>query len=140
VFTSITIIGNLGTNPEIRKVGEQNVTNFSVAANMNYTNRNTGQKETQVWWFRVAVWGAQAEPCKQYLEKGRMVHIVGRLSPIKSGQPGEGTPRLWTGTDGIVRSSYEVRATTVNFLGGSNGNGGGHVNPEEASTEDEIPF
>ena len=72
-------------------------------------------------WFRVAVFGRQAEPCARYLAKGRKVLVVGRVSA-----------RAYTANDGEVRASLEIRASTVQFLSGRGededvpGGGGGY--------------
>jgi len=67
VYQKITIIGNLGRDPEMRYLPSgQAVTNISVATNRRYTDSN-GQKVDETTWFRVSVWGAQAESVNQYL-------------------------------------------------------------------------
>jgi single-strand DNA-binding protein len=106
MYSKITIVGYLGRDPELRYTAQgAPVTTLSVAA-------NTGQDETT--WFRVSAWNRQAETCNQYLSKGSLVLVDGRLTPDKS----TGGPRIWTGNDGQARASYEVSAYTVKFLGG----------------------
>jgi single-strand DNA-binding protein len=90
-------------------------------------------------WFRVSVWGKQAETCSQYLRKGRSVLIEGRLVP----DPKTGGPRIWQGQNG-PGASYEVSANTVRFLGRSEEEGGFQAGsysgaPAPAGDED-IPF
>jgi single-strand DNA-binding protein len=98
------------------------------------------QQETV--WFRVSVWGKQAEVCNQYLSKGRQVLVEGRLTAEKE----TGGPRIWTDQNGKPRASYEVSAFEVRFLGtradggGGNLSGGPAAGVEDALTEDEIPF
>lgn len=113
MYQQLTIVGNLGGNPELRytPTGDA-VVNFSVATNRRWTGTD-GQPASQTTWFRVTVWGKSAEACNQYLVKGRQVLVVGTLQPEKD----TGGPRVWTDTNGNARSSYEVRAGTVQFLG-----------------------
>ena len=119
-FHTIIITGNLGRDPEMRYTPSgQAVTSFSVAQNDSYTNSN-GEKVKRTLWFRVTAWGKQAETCNQYLKKGAMVLVEGRLTA----DPATGNPRIWSGQDGQARASFEVTASTVRFLS-SRGEGDG---------------
>lgn len=140
-YQKLVIVGNLGTDPESRFTPSgQQVTNFSVAVNNNWTDQSGAQHE-ETTWFRVSVWGAQAETCNKYLTKGRQVLVEGKLSIDKE----SGGPRIWQDQNGKPRASFEIKAYDVRFLGGSNGSGNGgstgssHADVEEL-TEDEIPF
>jgi len=151
MYQKIIIVGNLGNDPELRYTPQGDaVTSFSVATNRRWTGRD-GQPGEETTWFRVSVWGRQAEPCNQYLSKGRQVMVEGRLSPDRE----TGGPRLWTGRDGQTGASYEIRAITVQFLSGGGGGGSGgeesydsgqgssnYDNAPSSDTiaEDEIPF
>ena len=141
MYQKLTLVGNLGQDPELRYLSDgQPVANFSLACNRRWNDRHTGQQQEEVTWFRVSVWGRQAEAVNQYLSKGRQVLVEGRLRP----DPGTGGPRLWTRNDGTAGASFEVAADRVQFLGGSgNGNGSersanGQAQP--AYEADEIPF
>ncbi len=142
MFQKLMIVGNLGQDPEMRYMPDgQAVTNFSLACNRRWNDRATGEQQEEVTWYRVSVWGRQAEAANQYLSKGRQVLIEGRLRP----DPATGGPRLWTRNDGSIGASFEVVADRVQFLGG-NGNGAnganGHTNgvAEPAYGDDSIPF
>ena len=113
----ITLVGNLGQDPELRCTPSgQSVTNLNVATNRRFTDSN-GEQRNEVTWFRVSVWGKQAEACVNYLSKGRQVLVEGRLISDPSGNP-----RIWTRQDGTAAASHEVNAQVVRFLGSRNGN------------------
>ena len=138
MFHQITIVGYLGRDPEMRFTPSgQAVTSFSVATSRSYTN-NAGQKIDETTWFRVSVWGAQAESCNQYLSKGRPVLVIGQLRP----DPDTGGPRVYTRNDGSTGASFEVTARTVRFLpSGGTGSYQQDMGDEAGgSEEDEIPF
>ncbi len=139
MFQQITIVGYLGNDPEMRFTPSgQAVTSLSVATSRTYTN-NAGQKIDETTWFRVSVWGAQAESCNQYLKKGRPVLVVGRLRP----DPETGNPRVYTRNDGSPGASFEVNALNVRFLpaGGSGGTYRDEMGDEQGGAEeDDIPF
>jgi len=112
MYHQITIVGNLGRDPEMRFTPSgQAVCSFSVASTRQYTSSD-GEKVKETVWFRVTTWGKQAEICSQYLAKGAKVLIEGRLSPDKA----TGNPRLWNTNDGKPAASYEVTAEKVIFL------------------------
>ncbi len=137
-YQSITIVGNLGRDPEMRYMENGTpVTNLNVACNRKWTDKATGEAREEVTWFRVSVWGRQAEAANEYLSKGRQVLVEGRLRP----DPNTGSPRLFTRQDGSMGASFEVVASRVQFLGSNgNGNGNGSYGAEPAMEEDEIPF
>lgn len=135
----LTLVGNLGADPELRYTGSgEAVCNFSMAVNRKW-NTDDGQRQ-ETTWFRITVWGSQGEVVNQYLSKGRPVLIEGRLNP----DPKTGGPRIWTTQEGEARTSYEVTAHTVRFLGGGVASEsqahGASVGAGEPDEEDEIPF
>lgn len=112
-YHTVVIVGNLGSDPVKRIISNGNaVTTLSVASNRSYTK--DGEKITQVTWFKVSVWGKQAESCEQYLSKGSLVLVEGELNPDKE----TGNPKTFNRSDGSVGASYEVTARTVRFLSG----------------------
>ena len=116
MYHTIIIVGNLGKDPEMRYTPSgQAVTNFSMATSRQYSDSN-GQKVKETIWFRVSVWGKQAEACNQYLKKGRSVLVEGRLIA----DPKTGGPKIWQGQSG-PGASFEVSATTVRFLSSGRG-------------------
>ena len=108
MYQKLIIIGNLGSNPEQRftPAGDP-VTTFSVA-----TSRRYGEKD-ETTWFRVSVWGKQAESCQTYLHKGAKVLVEGRLRPDSNGNPA-----TFQRKDGTTGASFEVTAENVRFLDG----------------------
>ena len=108
MYSKIIIIGNLGSNPEQRFTPSGDpVTTFSVA-----TSRKYGEKD-ETTWFRVSVWGKQAESCNTYLSKGSKVLVEGRLK-----SNADGNPRVYERKDGTWSASYEITAESVRFLSG----------------------
>lgn len=137
MFQEITIVGNLGRDPEMRYLQDGTaVTNINVATSRRWQGVD-GEPQEQTTWFRVSVWGTQAEAVNQYLEKGRQVLVKGTLQS----DPQTGGPRLFNRQDGSIGASFEIRATLVKFLGsrqdGGDSSGAAHQPPTE---EDEIPF
>ncbi len=134
MFQTTILIGNLGKEPEMRYTSTgQPVTTLSVATNRRYNDAN-GQSQNETTWFRVSVWGKQAEPCNQYLHKGSRVVVEGRLTP----DPETGGPHIWE-SNGKVGASYEVTASTVRFLSAREEHAESEAAPA-TPTENDIPF
>ena len=135
-FHTIIIVGNLGRDPEMRYAPSGDaVTSFSVASNRQYTD-SSGQKVKETIWFRVSVWGKQAESVNTYLQKGSSVLIEGNLRPDKE----TGNPKTFTRSDGSTGASYEVNARTVRFLSTKGGVADGISDSSNGGTDEEIPF
>ena len=134
MYNKITIIGNLGSDPEMRYTPSgAAVTNFSVATNRRYRN-NEGETVDETEWFRVNAWNRLAETTNQYLQKGRLVYVEGRLSS-----------RSWTGQDGQTRFSNEIFAQEVKFLSGSSegfssSGAAGPDAPPSGDDDDDLPW
>ena len=104
-LNKIMLIGNVGSDPEMRYTPNgKAVTSFRMATNFRYSGPD-GERREETEWFRVSVWGKQAESCNQFLSKGKRVYIEGRLHS-----------RNWEGQDGQMRTSLEVSANRVIFL------------------------
>ena len=157
MFHKVVLIGNLGRDPEMRYTqGGTAVTNFSVAT----TNRISKQSNSECpegwkesysgnsWeittWWRVTAWRQLAELCNQYLAKGRTVYVEGEVNGIAVN--GSRNPKVWTGSDGVPKASFEITARTVKFIGGRGGQTEslGPEGPEEPPPgfveENDIPF
>ena len=108
-LNKMTIIGNLGADPEVRYLdGGAVVATFNVATTEKYTNRS-GEKVEQTEWFRVELWNEQAKVAEKFLKKGNSVYVEGRLRT-----------ELWTDKEGKERTSLRVRASTMQLLGSPN--------------------
>ncbi|UFH56236.1 single-stranded DNA-binding protein [Spirosoma sp. KNUC1025] len=108
-LNKVTLIGNLGADPEVRYLdGGAVVATFNVATTEKFTNRN-GEKVEQTEWFRVELWNEQAKVAEKYLKKGNSVYVEGRLRT-----------ELWTDKEGKERTSLRVRANTMQLLGSPN--------------------
>jgi len=139
-INKVILIGNLGRDPELRYTQSgQPVATFSLATSENWTDKTSGEKVEKTEWHRVVVWGRTAELCSQYLAKGRTAYIEGRLQT-----------RDWEDKEGQKRSTTEINAQTVQFLGGprSQSAGGQPADGPSESREmgappaagDDVPF
>lgn len=129
MYQSITIIGNLGRDPEMKYLQDGKcVTSFSIAI--------SAKKDDPPLWVKVSAWEKLAEICNQYLIKGSKVLVVGVLQYDK----GTGGPETFQKQDGTVGASFKVTAKEVRFLSSKADDGGGDVGRSPMSTEDAIPF
>ena len=151
-FNKVFLIGNLTRDPELRYIPSgQAVTSFTVATNRTYMSPS-GEKKEDASFIRVVTWGRSAEVCNEYLKKGSQVFVEGRLQS-----------RSWQAQDGSKRSTLEVIAARVQFLGSPRGGGRADaaqvegpdaivddgfapkdnsikVSEDEMSPDDEVPF
>jgi single-strand DNA-binding protein len=103
----VILVGRLGRDPETRFTsGGQAVANFSVATDESYKDRN-GERQKRTEWHKIVVWGKQAEIAQQYLKKGSLVFIEGRIQS-----------REWQDKEGQKRTSFEIVANNFRMLGG----------------------
>ena len=107
----VEVIGYVGKEPEMRYTSSgQPVTSFSVAHSEQYTNA-AGEKVKKTVWLRVSTWGKLAETCKEYVHKGMLVHVEGKLNGDENGNP-----KVYTKQDGTAGSNFDVTAHSVLFL------------------------
>jgi single-strand DNA-binding protein len=101
----VILVGRLGRDPETRYTGGgQAVANFSVATDESYKDKN-GERQKRTEWHRITAWGKLAEICQQYLKKGTMVYIEGRIQS-----------REWQDKEGQKRTSFDIVANTMKML------------------------
>lgn len=106
-FNKITIVGHLGRDPVLRYTPQGTaVCDFSVATSERRTGGGGGDSQDITTWFKITLWGKQAEVANQYLAKGKQVYIEGRLRQTE-----------YTDREGLKRTSLEVNATDIQFLG-----------------------
>ncbi len=104
-LNKVMIIGNLGSDPEMRFTPNGNpVTSLRVATSWVY-NTAEGERKQETEWFTVVAWNKLAETCNQFLTKGRLVYVEGRLRT-----------RNWESQDGQKHYRTEVIASRVTFL------------------------
>ena len=104
-LNKVLLIGNVGTDPEMRFTPNGNpVTSFRIATNRVYTT-SEGERKQETEWFTIVTWRKLAESCNQFLTKGQRVYVEGSLRT-----------RIWEGQDGQKRSRVEVVANRVLFL------------------------
>jgi single-strand DNA-binding protein len=115
----VILVGRLGRDPETRYTGGgQAVANFSMATDESYKDKN-GERQKRTEWHRIVVWGRQAEIAQQYLKKGSLIFLEGRIQS-----------REWQDKEGQKRTSFEIVANNFRMLGGraegaAAGGGGG---------------
>ncbi|MDZ7833268.1 MAG: single-stranded DNA-binding protein [Desulfobacterales bacterium] len=108
-LNKVMLIGRLGKDPEIRYTQEgRAVGNFSMATSQQWSDRDSGEKKERTDWHRVVIFGRLAEICSQYLSKGRLVYIEGRLQSRSYEQ------------DGVTKYITEVVANDMQMLESKN--------------------
>ena len=141
MYQQITIIGNVGRDPEMHYTqGGVAVCDFSVAVNKRYTTAD-GEKREEVTWFRVTCWRQLAEVVGKYLTKGKQIMVVGEVSGS-----------AYIAKDGSPAASLEITANTVKFLGHKDEDatapapsapatsGANNQRREPSTNPDDIPF
>lgn len=133
-YNNATIVGNLTEDPELKSLPSGTaVCNFSIATNRNYTDSD-GNKQEDTNYHNIVVFGRQAETTAQYLSKGSMALVEGRLQT-----------RSWEGDDGTMNYRTEIVADRVQFgprSGATDGevsDGGQQAPPEDADQEIDYP-
>jgi single-strand DNA-binding protein len=148
-FNKIIIVGYLGRDQEMRYTPQGTaVSNFSIATSEKRKDKS-GELQDITTWFKVSLWGKQAESLRDYLLKGRQVYVEGRLRVEE-----------YTDREGNRRQSLEVTASDIQLLG-SRGDGpssghssgasshggssygsseGGSSSPRSDRGDDDIPF
>lgn len=129
----VEIIGHAGKDAEMRYTPSgQAMTSFSVAHTEQYTN-GAGEKVKKTVWVRITAWGKLAEICNQYVKKGMLVHVEGKLNGDENGNP-----RVYQKQDGTSAANFEVTAQSVLFL--SRVEGSNQATSEELPPADDMQF
>ena len=120
MVNKVTLIGNVGKDPEVRYLNEGVAsTTISLATNETYTDK-TGNRTTHTEWHRVALWRNLAELAEKYIRKGTMLYIEGRLST-----------RNYTDREGKEHTVTEVIANDLKILSGK-------YQPQSGATEQDA--
>jgi len=120
MINKVILIGNLGKDPEVRRLESGAVVaKFSIATNENYMDKKSNEWQTITEWHNIIAWRNLAESAERNLKKGKLVYVEGKL-----------TTRKWTDKDGNDRYTTEVVANTLRLLerrenSGMGGNGPG---------------
>ena len=102
----VILIGNLGRDPEIKKLDSgATLASFSIATSEKYTDKQSGQKIEQTDWHDVVLWRGLAEVAEKYLKKGTKIYVEGRLKK-----------RSWQDREGNTRYSIEVIGDEMTIL------------------------
>ncbi|MBI2871497.1 MAG: single-stranded DNA-binding protein [Candidatus Omnitrophica bacterium] len=124
----VLLMGNLTRDPELRYIPSgQAVASFTLAMNRAFTTN--GERREEASFVRVVVWARRAEVCAQYLKKGSPVFVEGRLQS-----------RSWETQDGQKRSTLEVVANNVQFLGKGQGKVEQELNEVPSVQVEEVPL
>lgn len=112
-LNKVQLIGHLGKDPEVRYTSSgKPMATFSLATSL--SRRDADGKDQEITdWHRIVAWGRLAEICGEYLAKGRLVYIEGRIQS-----------RDWKDQEGAKRTTVEIVANDLIMLGGSGGQGG----------------
>ncbi len=107
------LIGNLGSDPEIRTTGSgAKVAQFSVATSRKWTN-NAGEQQEKTEWHRIVAWSKLADVVERYVKKGQQVYVEGEIQY-----------RSYEDKDGVTKYATEINARELMMLGGREGGGG----------------
>ena len=107
MLNKVTLIGNLGADPEIRYMPTGGaVANISLATTFRWKDKQSGERKENTEWHRIVFFNRLAEIAGEYLRKGSQVYIEGRLQT-----------RKWQGQDGQDRYTTEIVASELHMLG-----------------------
>jgi single-strand DNA-binding protein len=122
-LNKVTLIGNLGSDPEVRSTtGGNRVATFSLATSRSW-NDASGNKQEKTEWHRCVVWNTKnsqlADIVEKYVKKGDKLYVEGRIEY-----------RQWQDKDNQTRYSTEINVRELIMLGGARGSGGGDYDAE----------
>lgn len=114
-LNKVTLIGNLGADPETRYAPSGDaICNLRIATTDVWKDKTSGERREATEWHRVVFFGRVAEVAAQYLRKGSQIYVEGRLQT-----------RKWQDKDGQDRYTTEIRGDEMKMLGSRQGSGGG---------------
>ena len=116
-------IGRLGADPEVRYTPDGTmVVNFRLATDLQWKDKN-GEKIQRTEWHRIVAYGKLAEICSNYLSKGKLIFIEGRIQT-----------RSWEDKDGVKRSTTEIVASNMQMLDSK-----GQTRSQDTAVDDQAP-
>lgn len=125
----VIIVGNLGRDPETRYMPSGDaMTTIAVATTDSWKDKATGEKKEQTEWHRITFFGKLAEIAGQYLKKGSAVYVEGSLRT-----------RKYTDKDGVEKYATDIRADSMQMLGGRPGAGGGSASMDDGGYSSAPP-
>ena len=123
-LNKVILIGRVGADPEVRYMPNGNaVANIRLATNETYKDKTTGQNQEQTEWHRIVLFGKIAEIVGQYVQKGRLIYVEGRIRTNK-----------WQDQAGQDRYTTEIVANEMQLLGGGRDDNSGFT-PQSQATE-----
>lgn len=134
---SVTLIGNLGKDPEIRHTASGTaVASFSLATSERFKNK-AGESEEKTEWHNVVLWGKLAEIAGEFLSKGKTVYILGKLQT-----------RKWQDRDQNDRYTTEIVGEKLQMLSpktnsstqSSSDNHGDSYTGDNGNWDSDIPY
>lgn len=142
-INQVTILGNVGKDPEIRSMNSgDKVANFSIATSEKWKDKSSGEDKEKTDWHNIVVWGPLVNVIEKYVHKGSKIYVQGKLQT-----------RKWQDQSGADRYSTEVVLQGFNARlelldgkrsdGEARGGGGGYAEPEkqfENDLSEDIPF
>ena len=134
-INKVILVGNLGNEPEHRVLPSGGgVTNISIATSESWKDKNTGQPQERTEWHRVVMYGKMAETANEYMKKGQMVYVEGRLATNE-----------WEDQNKVKRRTTEIRCDNFTMLGrrtdSSQYNPGANTQKaEDQDQDDDLPF
>ena len=127
-LNKVQLIGHLGSDPESRfTTSGSAVANFSVATNESWRSQD-GETKEKTEWHRVVMFGKMAETAAEYMKKGQLVYVEGRLQT-----------RSWEDKDKVKRYTTEILCDNFTMLG-RKGDGGPAKQGVAAPDDDDLPF
>lgn len=138
MVNKVVLIGRLGKDPEVRYTPDGTmVTNFTLATDEQRKDKN-GEKIQRTEWHKIVTWGKLAEICGNYLVKGKLVFVEGRIQT-----------RSWEDKEGVKRYTTEIIASNMQMLDSKGQHKTGETSQEETDAAtindgnaplDDVPF
>ena len=122
------LIGRVGKEPEIRKVGESKVANLSLATSEKYRSKSGETQETTEW-HNIVIWGKLADVVEKYVHKGNQLALEGKIQT-----------RKWQDKDGNDRYTTEINCSSMEMLSGAPAGAKQKQETSASGSNDDLPF